>query len=68
MLRTLGYESIGLVSMLSLRTILFAIPGFVMGFIIMILLMIGFKLIIYNFEGFEIYSKIENLTIIVVSI
>ena len=52
--------------MISMRTLIFAIPGTIIGFFVMTLLLDAMKLIVYAYVEFKIYTEIDNFTIFMV--
>ena len=67
MLRVLGYRSKGLIQILSIRTLIFAIPGLIIGMYVMTLLLNAIKITVFYFTQFATYIAVDNFTIIMVT-
>ena len=63
MLRTLGYMKKQLLSLLTLKTLIFSIPGTICGVLLMILFMTAVKITIYQITKFPISTGIDVFTI-----
>lgn len=63
MLRTLGYMKKQLVGLLSLQTLVFSLPGTILGILLMILILSFVKIIIYQILKFPIATSIDSYTI-----
>lgn len=63
MLRTLGYRSKQLVSLLCLQTGVFSIPAFALGFSVMLMLLVAIKVAIYQLMKFPIETYVDFYTI-----
>lgn len=66
MLRVLGYRARGLISILTMRTVIFAIPGFILGMWTMLVLLNGTKIAVYYFSMFNTYIEVDNFTLLMV--
>lgn len=66
MLRVLGYRARGLISILTIRTVIFAVPGFILGMWTMLVLLNGAKIGVYYFSMFNTYIEVDNFTILMV--
>lgn len=67
MLRTLGYKKQQLISLLGMQTLVFSVPATIVGVLVMILLLYGVKIAVYNLMHFPLYTEIGIKTIIIVS-
>ena len=65
-LRTLGIRMKDLVMQISMRTMLFSVPGIITGFAVMLLLTNAVVLAIYYLSNFEIYTEVDWSTIFTV--
>lgn len=63
MLRTLGYMKKQLLGLLSLQTLVFSLPGTILGVLLMILILSFIKIAIYQILKFPIETSIDSFTI-----
>lgn len=67
MLRTLGMQEWTILQHISIRTFMYSVPGFIVGFMVMVLALSGIKMIIFAFVGFNAYTNVDWTTIFVVN-
>jgi hypothetical protein len=67
MLRTLGYQRINLISLLSMRTIIYAVPAFMIGLAVMYFLLNGVKLAIFGYSKLNLYIEFDNFALFIVT-
>ena len=63
MLRTLGFMKKQLLSLLTLKTLIFSLPGTICGVLLMILFMTAVRITIYEITKFPISTGIDAFTI-----
>ena len=63
MLRTLGLMKKQLLGLLSMQTLVFSIPGTIIGIILMVLILSGIKIAIYQILKFPIETSVDVYTI-----
>ena len=63
MLRTLGYMKKQLIGLLSMQTLVFSLPGTILGVLLMILILSTVKIAIYQLLKFPVQTTIDSITI-----
>lgn len=66
MMRTLGYTKSKLTQLLVYQTLMYSVPGTVLGFLVMFLGMSGIHLMIYTEVKFSIYQEVGLFAIMAV--
>lgn len=62
MFRTLGQKNSSISLLLFSQTLLFAVPGTILGFLVMVLLLSGLEVILFSLTGVQLNSEVDSTT------